>query len=206
MRKYAQYFIALVIVLGSNQANATIITLDNNNIRVTGNHIESEFKITAPIGLVNGGNLAERSHLTELGFSGDYMETWNTDAVFNLETVSGNPFNFISLDIGSYYSATGKHLGLAAWTFTGFDGSLAIFSLINPESTGRLILNWTNLTRVTIQSSRASSASAFDNIDVLALPPAPNVSSEAKPIDAPQSTLLTMTALFLISLRRSKSL
>lgn len=207
MRKYGQYFIAAVIVLGSYQVNATIITLDDNNIRNTGIYIENNFKITAPVGLVNGKlNLAKSPHLSDNGFSGRYMETWNTEAVFSLEEASGKAFDFIGLDVGSYYDKIDKHLGLAAWTFTGFNSNSEVFSSVEPEFFGNLTLNWTNLTRVTIKSYRASAASAFDNIEVLVLPPVAVVSSLTAPIsvNTPQSILLLTTALFFIGLRRRK--
>ena len=162
MKKYSEYFIAVVIFLVSYQVNATIITLDDNNIRNTGIYIESNFKITAPVDLVNGKlNLANSPHLSNIGFSGRYMETWNTVAVFSLEEVSGKAFDFIGLDVGSYFGKSNSHLGLAAWTFTGFNGNIEMFSSVEPEYSGRLTLDWTNLTRVTMQSSRASAASAW---------------------------------------------
>jgi len=142
---------------------ASIITLDGNNIRHTGLYIEGGFKITAPIDQVNGGNLSAPGHLQAIGFAGDYMETWNTQAVFNLEERSGKAFNLVGLDVGSYFSGNN---GLAAWTFSGFTGETEVYSLVNSEYLGNQVLNWNELTRFSITSSRGSAASAFDNIEV----------------------------------------
>lgn len=222
MNKFSQYFIVVVSFFLSSQVNATIITFDDNNIRNTGIYIEGNFKITAPVGLVNGKlNLDDSPHLVDNDFSGRYMETWNTEAVFSLEEVSGKAFDLIGLDIGSYFGKSDDHLGLAAWTFTGFNGRTEIFSLVNPESFGHLSFDWTDLTRVTIQSYRASAASAFDNIEVFVppviVPPTLLASTPFTPllgtlspsvgqvnsVDVPQPLLLIVLALTFIIFRRS---
>jgi hypothetical protein len=190
MNKVSQFSIAMVMLCVFCHADATIITLDGNNIRHTGIYTEGDFKISAPVNFVNGGNLGERSHLSAIGFSGDYMETWNTAAVFNLEEVSGKSFDLVGLDVGSYFTNNG---GLAAWTFTGFSGNKIVFSLVNSELLGNQLLNWSELTRFSIASSRGSSASSFDNIEVFISPIAT--------VNEPQSALLITLSLIGLGLR-----
>ena len=182
MNSITQFFIAIAMLCVLNDSNATIITLEGNDIRTTGIYIEGGFKITAPVDLVNGGNLVERSHLNAIGFSGDYMETWNTEAIFNLEELAGKSFNLIGLDVGSYHITNG---GLASWTFKGFSGDVEMFSLLNSELLGFQLLNWNNLTRLSIQSSRSSAASSFDNIKI-AIPP---INERITTVDEAQTSL-----------------
>jgi hypothetical protein len=113
---------------------------------------------------VNGGNLASRSHLIAAGFFGDYMETWNSAAVFTLNEINGDLFDVVGLDVGSYFS---NNNAFAAWTFRSFNGSTELFSLVNNQFLGRIDLGWTGLRSFTIQSSRGSAASAFDNIELV---------------------------------------
>jgi hypothetical protein len=198
MNKLNLIFTSVFALLTVFESKATIITLEDNDIRNTGIYQESNFTISAPINLVNGGNLPERTHLAEVGFSGDYMETWNTTAVFNLEESSGKEFDFIGLDVGSYFS---KNNGLAAWTFTGFNGDKEVFSLVNSTFLGRLTFNWVELTRVSISSFSAPAASSFDNIEVSISTPAPMVASVSEPNPV---TLFMVSLLVALTFKRKK--
>lgn len=196
MNKASQSIIAMVMFGLFCHAQATIITLDGNNIRQSGIHSEGDYQISAPVNLVNGGNLGERSHLTAIGFSGDYMESWNTRAVFNFSEISGKSFTLVGLDVGSYFNSNS---GLAAWTFRGFNGQKEVFSLLNFEFIGRQELNWNELTRFSITSARGSAASSFDNIEVF-IPPAVEL-AQVVDVEEPQTALLIGLSLIGLRLR-----
>ncbi|MGS2720515.1 hypothetical protein [Paraglaciecola aestuariivivens] len=161
MKTLVQILLYLSTTFAAFTSHATLITFENNNIRNTGLYQQDDFIITAPIDLVNG-KLDEKPHLTAVGFAGQYLETWNTTAIFELTEATNKAFNLISLQVGSYFTTTD---GVAEWAFKGYKGRDLINSL-EVELLGQIVLNWQNITRFTIQSTRGSAASAFDNIKV----------------------------------------
>jgi hypothetical protein len=148
-------------LLLSLSANATIIKFEGNDIRDTGVHLEDDYSINVQVDKANGTFKAPQ-HLLDAGFSGDFMETWTSEAVFTLSQVNGQLFDIAGLDVGSYYSANS---GLSRWNIKGYRDAIESFSFANMEFLGRVDLDWYNLTNLTIQSVRGG-ADSFDNIEL----------------------------------------
>jgi len=148
-------------LLVSLTANATIITSQGNDIRNTGVHLEDGYSITVQAGTASGSGTVPQ-HLLDAGFSGDFMRTWNTEAVFTLSQINGELFDVASLDVGNYNNNNG---GVSAWTLKGYNGAVETFSLVNLAYLGNVELNWWDLTSLTIQNSKVHSSS-FDNIEL----------------------------------------
>ncbi len=98
-------------------------------------------------------------------FSGGYVETWNTGAIFTFTNDLDQLFDFTDIDLGHVLG------NIATWNIIGYQGASEVASLA--INTNQEILDYsafTNLTSLTFQAGPDSAYAAFDNVSFSAVP------------------------------------